>query len=153
MAINYTEAGTGAAVTISTLQTLADDTAGLSAAYSNDASAERQTLSNFLIQVGTQGGVRDASAQVSLLIVPEVNALYGDTATLLTAGNYIARYADGTAVTFLLDAATTARDLTAAGVQIPNGNYKIGVLNETNQDFAGVNVVYKTGDYTIDDVA
>lgn len=152
MTAKYTEAGTGAAVTISTLQTLADDTAGLSSAYSNDASGERNTLSNFLIQIGTQGGARDASAQVSLLIVPEVNALYGDTATLLTAGNFIARYTDGTPVTFLLDAAVTARDLSACGVQIPNGNYKIGVLNETNQAFAGTNAVYKTGDYSIDDV-
>lgn len=152
MTLKYTEATTGAAVTISTLQTLADDTAGLSAAYSNDASTERQTLSNFLIQVGTQGGARDASATVSLLIVPEVNSLYGDTATLLTAQNFYARYADGTDVTFTLDAAVTARDLTACGVQIPNGNYKIGVLNETNQAFAGVNAVFKTGDYSVDDV-
>ncbi len=154
MTAKFTEATTGAAVTISGLQTLADDTADVSSAISNDASTERNTLSNFLIGVGTATGARTGDPnQVSLLIVPEVNAVYGDTATLETAGNFIARYADGSAVTFTMDGAVTARNLSAAGVQLPNSNYKVGVLNETGQAFDGTNSVFQTGNYSIDDVA
>ncbi len=153
MTAKFTEALTGAAVTLSALQTLADDTADVSAALSNDASTERNTLTNFLIAVGTQGGARAGSPnQVSLLIVPEVNGTYGDTATLLTAGNFIAQYDNGDPVTFTMDAAVTARNLTAAGVRLPNSNYKVGILNETGQAFAGTNSVFQTGDYSLDDV-
>jgi len=152
MTAKFTEAGTGAAVSISGLATLADDTAALGPAQSNDATAERNMLSNFLIAVGIQGAARDASEPVSLLIVPEVNGTYGDTSTLITAKHYIAKYDDGSDVTFPMDAAVTARNLTAAGVRLPNGNYKVGVLNETGQAFAGTNSVWQTGDYSVDDV-
>ena len=153
MTAKFTEATTGSAVTISGLATLADDTAAVSAAQSNDASNERHTLTNFMIAVGTQGSARAGSPnQVSLLIVPEVNAAYGDVATLETAGNFIAQYDNGDPVTFTMDAAVTARNLTACGVRLPNGNYKVGVLNETGQAFAGTNSVYQTGNYAMDDV-
>lgn len=152
MTAKFTEATTGAAVTISGLATLADDTAAVSSAISNDASTERNTLSNFLIAVGTQGVARDADEPVSLLIVPEVNGTYGDVATLATAKHYIAKYDDGNDVTFPMDAAVTARNLSACGVRIPNANYKVGVLNETGQAFAGTNSVFQTGNYAMDDV-
>ncbi len=153
MTAKFTEATTGEAVTISALATLADDAAALSSALSNDASPERNTLSNFLIAVGTQGSARSGTPnQVSLLIVPEVNTVYGDVATLETASNFIALYDNGDPVTFALDAAVTARNLTACGVRLPNANYKVGVLNETGQAFAGTNSVFQAGNYAMDDV-
>ncbi len=153
MTAKFTEALTGGAVTISGLATLADDTAAVSGALSNDASTEREMMSNFLIVVDTQAGARAGTPnQVSLLIVPEVNGTYGDTSTLATAGNFIAQYDNGDPVTFAMDAAVTARNLSAAGVRLPNANYKVGVLNETGQAFAGSTSVYQTGNYSVDDV-
>lgn len=148
--LSFTERTTGANIVTTELNALADDTAALiSTALSNDASTERDLLADFLITLPLQGGARDASAQVSLLIVAEVNSTYGDTATLRTASNHIARYADGTAVTLTLDAATTARTMTVFGVQIPNANYKVGLLNETAQALAATgNTIFKSGNYT-----
>jgi hypothetical protein len=154
MTAKYVERTTGASIVTTELNSLANDAAALiSTALSNDASTERNLLADFMIVLAEQSGARDASAAVSLLIVPEVNSTYGDSATLLTAKNYIARMADGTACTFTLDAAVTARSLTMAGVQLPNANYKVGLLNETGQALAASgNSIWKTGDYGSDDV-
>jgi hypothetical protein len=149
--VKFTEAGTGAAVVTAELNSLADDTAAASSTvYSNDASGERALLANFLITIAEQGSARAGSpCQVSLLIIPEVNSVYGDVATLATAANCIARRADGSACTFALDAAVTARTLTAAGVQLPNSNYKIGLLNESGQAFAASgNSIWMSGSYS-----
>jgi hypothetical protein len=149
--VKFSEAGTGAAVVTAELNSLADDTAVLSSTtYSNDSSTERALLANFLIAIAEQGGARAGSpCQVSLLIVPEVNGVFGDAATLATAGNYIARRADGSACTFALDAAVTARSLTASSVQLPNSNYKVGLLNESGQAFAASgNSVWMSGSFS-----
>ena len=154
MTAKYTEATTPSTIASTELNSLADDAAAVGSILSNDASTERNVLANFAISIATQGGARDAGENLSPIIVPEVgSSVYGDIATLQTATNYIARYADGTPVSFGLDAATTARVLTAAGVQIPNGNYKVGLLNETGQALAASgNTITKSGDYGFDDV-
>jgi hypothetical protein len=149
--INFTEAGTGAAVVTAELNSLADDAAAIaSTALSNDASTERKLLANFVVAIAEQGSARAGSpCRVGLLIIPEVNSVYGDAATLATAGNYIARYADGTQCYFSLDAAVTARSLSLAGVQIPNSNFKVGLLNESGQALAASgNSVWMSGTYT-----
>ena len=156
MTAKYTEATTAASIVSTELNSLADDTAALgSSAQSNDASTERCTLATFYIVVAAQTA-RDSGASniVSLLIVPEVGTgVYGDTATLLTAGNSIAQYEDGSAVSFVLDDAVTARTFTAAGVKIPNGNFKVGLLNTSSQALAASgNSISMTGAYSYDDV-
>lgn len=151
--VRFTEATTLAPIVTTELNSLADNAAAVdSDILSNDASTERNTLANFCVVIATQGGARDASAQVSLLIVPEgysASAYTDAVAALKNANDYIAKRADGSAVTWTLDAATTARELTAAGVQIPNCNYKVGLLNESGQALAASgNIIYKSGDYS-----
>ncbi len=154
MTLKFTERATGASIVTTELNSLADDAAAVIAtALSNDASDERDLLADFVITLAEQGGARAADAQVSLLIVPEVNSTYGSTATLRNARNYIARYADGTPVTLLLDAAVTARVHAVSGVQIPNANYKPGLLNESGQALAASgNSIFKSGNYASADV-
>jgi hypothetical protein len=117
---------------------------------SNDASSERALLANFVVTIAEQGGARAGSpCRVGLLIVPEVNSVYGDVATLVTAGNYIAHYADGTECYLDLDAAVTARALTLSGVQLPNSNFKVGLVNESGQALAASgNSVWMSGTYS-----
>lgn len=160
MTLKFTERDTGTTVVTTELNSLADDTAALiSTALSNDASTERDLFADFSISLAVQGSARDASAQVSLMIVPEIASAYGDvsgadvTANLKLTANYIARAADGTAATFDLDAAVTARVITVAGIQIPNANYKVGLLNETGQALAATgNTITKSGNYSSADV-
>jgi hypothetical protein len=154
MTAKYTERTTGANIVTTELNSLADDTAALiSTALSNDASDERNLLADFLITLAVQDSARASDATISLLVVPEVNSTYGDTATLKTATNYIARTADGTAVTLTLDAAVSGRSMTVASVQLPNANYKVGLLNATGQALASSgNIIFKTGNYSSDDV-
>lgn len=146
----YTESTTGASVMSTLLNSLADDAAALSDALSNDASTERRLLANFSVSIALQGGARTGSpCRVSLLVVPEINGVYPDVATLLTAGNCVARTSDGTACQANLDAATTARVVSFANVQLPNGNYKVGLLNETGQALAASgNVIWQTGTFS-----
>jgi hypothetical protein len=58
--VNFTEAGTGAAVVTAELNTLADDAAAIAAtALSNDASTERKLLANFHRRAGGAGRARE----------------------------------------------------------------------------------------------
>lgn len=150
MALKYTERTTGVSIVTTELNSLADDTAALiTTPLSNDASTERELFADFIVAIAEQGSARDAAGTVSLLIVPEVNSTYGDTATLATAGNYVARTADGSAVELVLDAAVTARTMTFANVRLPNANYKVGLLNETGQALAATgNSIFMSGAYS-----
>ena len=153
MSLKYTERTAATSIVTSELNSLTDDTAALiTTPRENGDSTARNLLADYRITVAEQGSARGADAEVSLLIVPEVNATYGDTATLRTASNYIARLADGSAATFALDAAVTAREITVSGVQVPNGDYQVGLLNATGQALAATgNVIYETGRYSTED--
>lgn len=154
MSVKFTERTTGSNVVTTELNALADDAAAVvSTALSNDASTERDFLADFIVTIATQASARAASGTISMVIVPVVNATVGDYATLATASNYVARYADGTPVTVELDAAVTSRVMTLSGVQIPNCDYHVGILNETGQALAATgNTVFKSGNYTTDNV-
>lgn len=154
MSVQFTERTTGSSAVTTELDALADDTAAvISTALSNGASDERDLLVDFIVYLAAQSSARDAAGTVSLIIVPVVNSVTGDYSTLATASNYVARYADGTAVTFELDAAVTARTLTATGVQVPNCTFYLGLLNETGQALAATgNSIFKSGNYTTDNV-
>lgn len=144
----YTERTTGTTVVSTELNALANDTAALvSTALSNDASDERNLLADFMIVIAQQGGARDGGA-ITLLIVPEVNSTYGDVATVKTALIHAAHQDDGTVCSFVLDSAVTARAITVSYVKIPNGNYKVGLLNESGQALAATgNSIFMTGKY------
>ena len=154
MAIKYTERTTGVSIVTTELNALADDTAALiTTPLSNDASTEREVYADFIVTLAEQGAARDAGGDVSLLIVPEVNSTYGDTSTLATAGNYIAKTADGSDARIELDAAVTARTMTFSHVRLPNANYKVGLLNETGQALAATgNSIFMSGAYSTENV-
>lgn len=145
----FTERTTGATIVSTELNALADDAAALiSTALSNDASDERNLVADFMVVLAEQASARAADAAVSLLIVPEVNSTYGDVATLKGANNYIAKKTDGTAATWTLDAAVTSRAHTIAGVQLPNANFKVGLLNTSGYALAASgSYIWMTGKY------
>ena len=150
MTMKYTEATAAGTVVSTELNSLADDAAALaSAAIENGDSTNRYTHANFSISLAAQGSARAADAQVSLLIVPDVGgSVFGDVATLKTAQNGVARDSFGNAMTFSLDAATTARVITLANVVLPNGNFKVGLLNESGQALgASANTIAMTGKF------
>jgi hypothetical protein len=100
-----------------------------------------------MIVIAEQAGARDGGA-ISLLIVPEVNSTYGDVATVQTALIHIAHRDDGTTCSFVLDSAVTARTITVSNVKIPNGNFKVGLLNESGQALAATgSSIFMTGKY------
>ena len=148
----YTEASELTQVIKTELDGLASGSSALgNTQLSNNSSTTRNTLANFAVTLGTFQDARDTTLEVSLLIVPAGNGgtEYTDAIVSGVSTSYIARYADGTAVTWDLDAATTARDLTAAGVQIPNGEYKVGIYNNSGGQFAANgNIVYMSGTYS-----
>ena len=146
----WAERTTGASIVTTELNALADDTAALVAtALSNDASTERALLADFAIHIALQASARTGSpCRVALLLVPEVNSVFGDVATLATAANHVARYADGTLAYLTLDAAVTARDLTLSGIQLPPANFKVGLLNESGYALAATgNTIWMSGTY------
>ena len=157
MTVKFTSPGSMAQITMAAaLQTLADDAAALSAAAeSNDDSAERFVMRHFVVKVGTQGSARDAApgAMVSLLLVPYLGSVVGDTSDDDLADAYVATDKDGTKVQWILDAAVTARNLTWANVCLPNSDFYIGVLNETGQAFAGTNEVWASAAFSVENVA
>ena len=143
----YTERTTGAAVVTTELNALANDTAAVGSALSNDASDERNLLADFMIVIPEQGGARDGGA-TSLLIVPEVNSTYGDVASVKTALIHVAHRDDGTLCSFVLDSAVTARTITIQNVKLPNANFKVGLLNESGQALAATgNSIWMSGKY------
>lgn len=150
--VRYTEATTLTSKVTTELNSLADDASALiSTELSNDASTERESYANFAVSIAAQGAARDAAGSVSLLIVPAgLNDEYTDAiAAVAIAQNYYARDRDGNAVTWVLDAATTTRDVSWAGVRLPNANYKIGLVNETGQALAASgNIIYMSGTYS-----
>ena len=143
----YTERTTGAAVVTTELNALANDTAAVGSALSNDSSDERNLLADFMIVIPLQGGARDGGA-ISLLIVPAVNSAYGDVATVATALIHIARRDDGSLCSFVLDSAVTARTITISNVKLPNADFKVGLLNESGQALAATgNSIWMSGKY------
>lgn len=118
----------------------------------DDAAGQRNTLRNFEVTIGTTASRTD-NDPISLIILSEgQSAAYPDIEADddALANSYIAKYDHGGAVTWTLDAAVTARTLTAAGVRIPMGNYKVGILNGMAVALgASGNSVYASGSYTI----
>ena len=143
----YTERTTGAAVVTTELNALANDTAAVGSALSNDASDERNLLADFMIVIPEQGGARDGGA-ISLLIVPEVNSTYGDVASVKTALIHVAHQDDGSLCSFVLDSAVTARTITISNVKLPNADFKVGLLNESGQALAATgSSIWMSGKY------
>ena len=150
MSSKYTTLATVTAVATTELNALADDTAAVGAAYDNSVG---WPLGRFEIILPTQGGARDGSAQVTLLLVPEgTAAAYGDVATLLTAAHTKAYKVTGDAVVLTLDAAATARTLVVDGVRVPHGNFKPGLLNESGQALAATGNIINMALYGMQDV-
>lgn len=156
MTIKFTSMGSMTQITmVAALQTLAIDLVALSSvAASNDDSTERMFFRNFAVKLGTMGGTRVLADPVSLVIVPVLGTITGDTTAAGLGTPYIATDKDGNDVTWKLDAAVTARNLTWANVCIPNSDYYIGVLNGcTAQAFAGTNEVWASTAFSVENVA
>lgn len=152
MTIRFSAIGTPAALTMpAAFQTLGNDL--VSVTTTAETNTGRMLFRNFAVVLGAQGTNRDASAQVSLLLVPVVGVRDGDFASLKTAKNYIAYDRNGKVMTYDLDEATTGRILTFTNVCIPSGSYYVGVTNETGQAFAGANVLEAGDSFSVENSA
>jgi hypothetical protein len=155
MTVKFTSPGSMAQITMAAaLQTLAIDLVALSSsAESNDDSTERMFFRNFTVKLGTMGGARVLADPVSLVIVPLLGSVTGDTTAAGLGAPYIATDKHGNKLTWTLDAAVTARNLTWANICIPNGDYYVGVLNGcTAQAFAGTNEVWASSAFSVENV-
>jgi hypothetical protein len=77
--------------------------------------------------IATQGGARSTGATVTVKMVQALDGTNYDDVEV-TCGQTIA--------VFPLDAATTARQVSARDIPVPPGLYKLFVLNSTGQAFA-----------------
>ncbi len=118
----------------------------------DDAAGQRNTLRNFEVTIGTTAARTD-NDPIHLIIIPEgQSSVYGEIEANddALANSYIATYDNGKEVTWTLDADTVSRVLTAAGVRIPMGNYKVGILNGMAVALgASGNSIYASGSYTV----
>jgi len=149
MSSKYTTLGLLLSAATTELNALADDTAAAGSIYDNSTGIP---LGRVEVSLAAQATARDATAQVSLLIIPEgTSTLYGDISTLRTAQSNIAETVTGKAATWLLDAAVTARVLGIDGIRVPHGNFKWGLLNESSQALAATGSTIKAILYGIED--
>ena len=110
----------------------------LGAAISNDGSTERNRFISFELTVATQASARTSGAFVSLYLLTSLdgtNFSFGDDSTDPAASTLMA--------VFPLDAATTARIVTAYGIPIPPLDFKLLCMNETGVAFAATGNVLK----------
>jgi hypothetical protein len=140
----WTDPGTLTSSITTELNGLADNAAALvTTAVSNDGSDERKLYAMAGFVLGTW---QDAKGSVlgtdtlSLLIVPEMASATVFTSAIASgiANSYIARYVDGSAVTWdAADGATTAIEIvTRMPFWIPPTNFKWGLLNRTDGQLA-----------------
>lgn len=113
------------------LNSLADAGNKLGAKIDNVADGENEMFINLELYVAAQGSARSADARVEIYALPSIddtNFDYGDDSTNPSPSNLIA--------VLPLDAATTARYVTATNLRIPPLDLKLLVVNETGQAFA-----------------
>ena len=110
----------------------------LGAAISNDGSTERNRFISFELTVNTQGSARNATARVEIYFLASLDG------TAFSFGDDSTDPAPGTPMEQLgLDAATTARIVTAYNIPIPPLDFKLLLMNETGVAFAATGNVLK----------
>lgn len=114
------------------LNALADGGNKLGAKVDNVADAENDMFISLELTVATQASARDSGGFVAVYLLPSIdntNFGYGDDSTDPPSSTLL--------WTFELDAAVTARIVTVGGLQIDPLDFKLLVINETGQVFAG----------------
>jgi len=112
------------------LNALADGANKLGAAIDNTSNGDMYM--DVELYVAAQGGARSADAYVALYILASVdgtNYCYGADAVDPPAHALVG--------VFALDAVVTARYVTLTHLLVPAGKFKMLVINETGQAFAG----------------
>lgn len=113
------------------LNSLADAGNKLGAKIDNEADGENEMFLDVELYVSTQGSARDAGAYIELYLLSSVDGTnfgYGSDSLDPPASSLLD--------VFLLDAATTARYLTLANLQLPPLDFKLLLINNTGQAFA-----------------
>jgi hypothetical protein len=154
MTLKYTAQAAPSVVVSTELNSLPNITAALgSTVFDNsDNSTGRFLLADFEVTINTQT-TRTGTPTLSLVIVPTIDTAYGDVSTQFLANSYVAKTLLGAAVTWSLDAASTARIMTMTGVVLPNAKFKLGLLNNTTQTLASNgNQIKMSGWYSYADV-
>jgi hypothetical protein len=143
MSSKYTGKAAATSPMTTELNSLGDASNKLSSALSNDAATtERNLFADFSLSIATQGSNRDTGATVRLYVLPEVDGEYAYGGDSLDPSP--AHYRGS----FHFDAATAARVDIIEGVKIPNGDYKILLINNTGQAFAASGNVLKCEIYS-----
>lgn len=122
------------------LNALADGGNKLGAEIDNTGNGDM--YADFEMYIATQGSARDSGAFVALYILPSV-----DGVNFCYGGDSLDPPANTHRANFLFDAAVTARYSTIIHVLLPAGKFKLLVINETGQAFAGTGNTLKTTVY------
>lgn len=121
------------------LNALADGGNDLGAAIDNTANGDMYM--DLELYLAEQGAARDSGAYVALYILPSVdgtNYCYG--------GDSLDPPASASRGNFPFDAVVTARYSTLTHILLPAGKFKMLVMNETGENFAGTGNTLK---YTV----
>lgn len=153
MSARYTALSSDLAITIAALDSLADGDAALSSELSNDATDERRTLANFSLNIAATAS-RSGTPKVYLLIFPKVNGVFSTESSALDVVNSYAKNNHGNTVEGALATGTATAVINFMNVEIPNGDYKVGIYNDMGVAFAASgNTLHMTPPFSFEDVA
>ena len=136
--IKWGDYGSAESILTTELNALGDGANAITAVpISNDAVAELDVYSDWILYLSTQAAARDVGAFVSLYLLPKVNSQYPyGGLTLDPAGNLLVG-------AFQFDETVTARYAVVRGVVLPPSDFYALVTNETGQVLAAtLNTLY-----------
>lgn len=113
------------------LNSLADGGNDLGGAIDNSSGLDMYM--DLELSLAEQGSARDSGAYVAIYLIPSADG----GSTYAYGGDSLDPGANHLVATIPFDAAVTARDQLATMIPVPPGHFKLLVMNETGQAFAG----------------
>ena len=126
------------------MNSLADGANKMSAAFSNDASGERDLMASFILELATTS--TRTGTNVDLYILPEVDTVYA------SGSDSVDPEPKYKVDSFTFDLATTAKNDIVRDVRLPNSNFKVLVQNNLGILFAATGTTLKMERYNYEDV-